>query len=133
MSRDVPIRFWRGANSPHQYWEFFDPAANLPAPLAGSAFKLVVAWPDSPLGGFGVTTLAGSFTHTSDAAIGDGLLLVDPTLGRVTWPYTVAETLRMPQRGASYDLFRLIGGAVEHWCGGPVEVHSHLPAGVLTS
>ena len=114
MTRDVPIEIRRGNDDPAVIWEF-DNADETPADLTGSVFSLVVAWS------------TGQITHSSDAVGGDGVLTINAAAGRVTWPYTIAESDRIPRpRGARYVLRRTIGGKTRDWSGGEVVVRSYL-------
>lgn len=122
MSSEVPIEVTRRANDPAVILEF-ESAAGVPFPLDGSVFDLTVAWGS-----------ANSIKHSSSAdkslagveLPGDSVLILDNAAGRVTWPYTVEESLRLPASGAKYELFRTINGKRRLWCGGPVKVKSYL-------
>lgn len=129
MIRDVPIEIRRGNNDPAVIWEFLK-ADGSPADLTGSIFALAVAWPGLPRGGFGDMTPAGQIEHSSDPAVdaSASALIVDAAAGRVTWPYSLAESQQIPRgQGPRYELTRTISGKTRTWAGGPVTIRSFLP------
>ncbi|MCB4803508.1 hypothetical protein QO001_000853 [Methylobacterium brachiatum] len=127
MTRDVPIEIRRGNDDPAVIWEFAN-ADGTPANLAGSVFELVVAWPAVPYSAAAGPQPGGEIAHSSDAVLGDGMLTIDVAAGRVTWPYTIAESDLIPRgQGPRYALRRVIGGKTRDWAGGPVTVRSFLP------
>lgn len=128
MTRDVPIEIRRGNDDPAVIWEFLN-VNGTPANLAGSVFELVVAWPAVAFSAPGEALPEGEITHSSDATAGDGVLVIDASAGRVTWPYTIAESDLIPRikQGPRYVLRRVIGGKTRDWAGGPVTIRSFLP------
>ncbi|WP_043349031.1 hypothetical protein [Methylobacterium sp. B1] len=129
---EVPIEIRRGNNDPAVIWEFAN-ADGSPADLSGSVFVLTVAWPAIPLSAFNGVQPAASFSHSSDPVVGDGVLIIDAAAGRVTWPYSLAESELIPRGlaqgalGPNYDLTRTLAGRTRSWAGGPVLIRSYLP------
>lgn len=118
------IEIYRGANDPAVVWEI-EVEDGVPADLSGLTFELEIeirAVPNAPLRG---PSEAETICHTSGQA-GGGALTVEPLAGRVTWFYSIDESLRISRsRGTAYTLFRVNPeGKRRPIVGGPVNVRS---------
>jgi hypothetical protein len=111
---EAPIEITRRTNSPRVIWQFTD-AAGVPDNLAGLKWDLVISW------------AKGVIKHASDPDLGDTVLEVDLDLGQVIYPYSLEESVEVPNSGAKYELFYTIGTAREMACGGPVKVIGFIP------
>lgn len=93
------VEIVQGNNYPPLQWQFLaQELPDIPFSLAGSVFKLRLAWPG-----------AAALTSSSDVPA-DNLTLDDEN-GMVSWGYSLAQSRALPLgRLTSYELERWIGG-----------------------